>query len=524
MNILLLYPENPETFWSFSNALKFVGKKACNPPLGLITVAAMLPEGWTKKLIDLNVSSLNEKQLQWADLVLISAMIIQRDSTLTLIERCKAAGKTLVAGGPLFTCEPDRFEHVDHLILNEAEITLPQFLEDWGKGEAKHIYRTDEFPDITQTPAPQWDLLEMGKYDSMDIQFSRGCPFNCDFCNVTALLGHVPRVKSANQIITELDALYKLGWRRSIFFVDDNFIGNKKILKQEILPALIEWRKDKSGCLFVTEASVNLADDEELMDLMVRAGFRSVFIGIETPDTEALAACGKLQNNQRDLLESVHRMQRKGLQVMAGFIVGFDSDQPDIFQRQIDFINASGILTAMVGLLQAIEGTELYDRLKTENRILDVPTGDNVDGSTNIVTRMPAQLLAQGYKRILGSIFSMPSIYDRIRTFLKIYQLPKERAGFHWEEARAFLTVIWRLGILSRDRSYFWRNFLWILREDAAKFPLAITLAVYGYHFNKIARKVIGEKKPTSSVVPVDMQGSWVDAFSTKKGERVKIS
>lgn len=493
MNILLVYPEYPQTFWSFSHALKFVGKKACNPPLGLLTVAAMLPTEWTKKLVDMNVSPLTDAQIRWADLVLISAMIIQRESTLKLIEQCKAMTKTIVAGGPLFTCEPDRFSHVDHLVLNEAEITLPQFLEDWEKGQPQHLYRTNAFADITKTPSPQWNLLELNKYDSMDIQFSRGCPFNCDFCSVTSMLGHIPRVKTVKQIIGELDSLYQLGWRRNIFFVDDNFIGNKKVLKQEILPALIDWRKDKKGCHYVTEASVNLADDEELMDLMVRAGFRSVFVGIETPDAEALAACGKSQNNHRDLLESVHRMQRKGLQVMAGFIVGFDSDQPGIFQQQIDFIQRSGILTAMVGLLQAIEGTRLYDQLKSQGRILDAPTGDNVDGSTNIITRMSPHTLKAGYLQILMSIFSMRSVYARIQVFLNYYVLPPESSSLHWEEIRAFLRALWLLGILDKDRKSFWRNFLWVLFFDARKFPLAITLAVYGYHFNKITMRVKSE-------------------------------
>lgn len=521
MNILLCYPKYPDTFWSFSHALKFIGKKASNPPLGLLTIAAMLPKDWQVKLVDMNVSPLKDEDLRSADLVMISAMIVQQSSALDLIKRCKELRKTLVAGGPLFTCEPERFEDVDHLVLNEAEITLPQFLEDWRKGQARHLYKTASYADLIETPSPKWDLLELNKYDSMAIQFSRGCPFNCDFCNVTALLGHVPRVKTAKQVIDELDELYALGWKRSIFFVDDNFIGNKKILKTEILPALIEWRKDKKGLQFVTEVSINLADDDQLMDMMVEAGFRSVFVGIETPDPEALRACGKSQNNGRDLMESVRKMQRKGLQVMAGFIVGFDQDSPEIFQRQVDFINQSGILTAMVGLLQAIEGTRLFDRLKAENRIIDMPTGDNVDGSTNILPRMPAHILKQGYLSILNGIFSMRAVYDRIQVFLNNYHLPAGGSSLHLEEIRAFFRVIWLMGIIDHERKLFWRNFFWILRKDARKFPLAITLVVYGYHFNKIARNVITRERETIGKLQMS-PNYWIAPFPQKKARTAR--
>ena len=328
MKILLVYPEFPNTFWSFKHALSFVDKKASSPPLGLITVSAMLPKDWEKKLIDLNVSKLKKKDIQWADIVFVSAMVVQRESADDVINLCKDLGKLIVAGGPLFTGEFDKFPKVDHFVLNEAEITLPQFLEDFNIGSLKKLYSTKEYPDIKETPIPDWELVDFKKYDSMSIQFSRGCPFNCEFCNVTALLGHIPRIKSAQQIIAELDSLYEMGWRRNIFFVDDNFIGNKKILKQEILPALIEWRRNKNESKFITEASINLADDPELVEMMVAAGFHSVFVGIETPDEDSLAECKKTQNKNRNLLESVRFLQNSGLQVMGGFIVGFDNDKP----------------------------------------------------------------------------------------------------------------------------------------------------------------------------------------------------
>jgi len=370
MKVLLVYPEFPDTFWSFKHALKFVHKKAAQPPLGLLTVGAMLPKDWEVRLVDMNVTRLTERDLRWADYVFISAMIVQKASVNEVISRCKGVGVKIAAGGPLFTSEYDQFEEVDHLILNEAEITLPPFLEDLERGRPRHIYRTSDFADIKETPAPAWDLLDIKRYAAMSIQFSRGCPFNCEFCNVTTLFGHRPRIKDATQIIAELDAIYNQGWRGRVFFVDDNFIGNKRYLKKELLPALIDWRKGKKGVPLNTEASVNLADDGELMEMMVQAGFDTVFIGIETPDEGSLAECNKKQNKNRDLVQSVKTIQRAGLEVQAGFIVGFDHDTPSIFQRQVEFIQRTGIVTAMVGILQAPFGTPLYERLKREGRVL----------------------------------------------------------------------------------------------------------------------------------------------------------
>jgi radical SAM superfamily enzyme YgiQ (UPF0313 family) len=486
MNILLVYPEFPDTFWSFKHALKFVQKKASSPPLGLITVAAMLPDGWTKKLIDLNVESLEDADILWADLVFISAMVVQRQSAIEVIDRCKQLSATIVAGGPLFTGEYEKFDLVDHFVLNEAEITLPEFLFDLENGSPKHLYQTSEYADMTQTPTPLWDLVKTKQYDSLSIQFTRGCPFNCDFCNITSLLGRSVRTKTAEQIITELDRIYEKGWRRSVFFVDDNFIGNKKILKDEILPALIEWRKGKTGCSFITEASINLADDEELMQMMTKAGFRSVFVGIETPDEKSLAECHKSQNKNRNLLSSVKKLQRAGLQVMGGFIVGFDNDSPSIFHRQIEFIQQSGIVTAMVGLLQAPNGTLLYQRLKNEGRLKEEMSGDNADGSTNIIPKMDITQLTSGYHDILEKIYSPKPFYDRVRTFLKEYRPQRSSVRIAPEEAYALVRSIFQLGIINKERLHFWRLFFWSLFTCPAKFPLAITFAIYGYHFRKV--------------------------------------
>jgi radical SAM superfamily enzyme YgiQ (UPF0313 family) len=492
MRILLAYPEFPDTFWSFKHALKFIRKKAAAPPLGLLTVAAMLPAEWEKRLVDLNVTDLTPADLAWADYVFVSAMIVQRAAAQALIARCKAAGVKVVAGGPLFTMEHERFPDVDHFVLNEAELTLPPFLADLANGCARPLYTTTEYPDIQHTPAPLWQLANLKLYESVSIQFSRGCPFSCDFCNVTALLGHRPRVKTAAQIIAELDSLYALGWRKSIFFVDDNFIGNKKQIKSEVLPALIRWRQDKLGLPFSTEVSINLADDEALLKLMTRAGFDTVFVGIETPSQASLAECDKTQNKGRDLVESVRRLQRAGLQVQGGFIVGFDHDTASIFQQQIDFIQRSGIVTAMVGLLQAPPGTRLYERLKREGRLLNEMSGDNVDGTTNIIPAMGLEPLRAGYHTILGQIYAPPFYYERVLTFLREYQPPKTRVHLEPQYVLALGRSIYQLGIRGVERAHYWRLFFWTLFRRPRLFPLAITLAIYGFHFRQVAELHVG--------------------------------
>jgi len=491
MNILLIYPEFPDTFWSFKHALKFIRKKAVSPPLGLLTAGAMLPKEWPKRLIDLNVRKLTEEDLGWADYAFISGMVVQRDSARQIIARCKKAALTVVAGGPLFTSEYSEFKDVDHFVLNEAELTLPPFLADLQMGCAKRFYQTSEFCDMHETPAPLWELADLNRYASMSIQFSRGCPFDCEFCNVTALFGRRVRMKTAKQIIAELDDLYMLGWRRGVFFVDDNFIGNKRYLKTELLPALIEWQKDKKGLPFCTQASVNLADDESLMEMMVEAGFDMVFVGIETPDEESLAQCNKIQNKNRNLVEDVRRIQRAGLQVSGGFIVGFDSDKPSIFQRQIDFIQKSGIVTAMVGLLQAPPGTRLYERLKQEGRLLGRMTGDNVDGTTNIIPKMDFDVLLEGYKNILSQIYSHKHYYRRLKTFLEEYKPPRIKAPLDFQGVMAFFRSNIRLGIFGKERIEYFKLLLWTLFRRPALLSQAITLSVYGYHFRKVCKSRI---------------------------------
>lgn len=490
MNVLLIYPEFPDTFWSFKHALKFIHKKSSAPPLGLLTIAALLPREWQQKLVDLNIRNLCQKDLDWADMALVSAMTVQRDSAKEIIARCQTAGLKVVVGGPLFTTEPDEFAEADHLILNEGEITLPAFLNDIACSTEKALYITNEYADMEQSPTPRWDLMNLKDYASMSIQYSRGCPFNCDFCNVTALLGHRMRLKTAQQITTELDGLYNAGWRGGVFFVDDNLIGNKRALKEDLLPALIEWRQDKEGMTFNTEASINLADDAELMSMMVSAGFNKVFIGIETPDEDNLAECNKKQNLNRNLVADIRRIQHAGMQVQGGFIVGFDNDNPYTFQRLIDFIQCSGIVTAMVGILQAPIGTQLYERMEKAGRILKNMSGDNVDGSTNIIPSMDIEQLKQRYKDLLDHIYSPEVYYQRVTTFLKEYDLPKVKVHIDlamiWQNYSAFMRSIFQLGIFGKERRQYWKLFFWTLFKKPRLFPLAIEFSIYGYHFRKI--------------------------------------
>ena len=490
MKVLLIYPEFPDTFWSFKHALKFIGKKASLPPLGLLTLAAMLPPEWSKRLVDVNVRKLHEKDLAWADLIFISGMIAQQTSAHELIARVHAAGKIIVAGGPLFTLGHEQFPEVDHFVLNEAEVTLPEFLRDFAQGAARRVYSSAEFPDIRHTPAPLWELADMKRYASMSVQFSRGCPFDCDFCNVTAMFGHRPRTKTTAQMIAELDGLYQAGWRGAVFFVDDNFIGNKRALKEDLLPALIKWQQDRRGTPFYTEASINLADDEGLMRTMVEAGFNQVFVGIETPEAAGLAECNKRQNQERDLVADVKRIQRAGLEVQGGFIVGFDSDTPTIFARQIELIQRSGIVTAMVGLLQAIPGTTLHQRLHVQGRLIGQTTGNNLDGTTNFVPRMNSEKLREGYKNLMGHIYAPGPYYRRIRTFLREYRRPKISTPLSWRYILAFLQANVRLGVFGRERFHYWGLLIWTFFRRPPLFPLAVTLSIYGYHFRKTSRSL----------------------------------
>jgi len=495
MKALLVYPKYPDTFWSFKHALRFISKKALHPPLGLLTVASMLPDEWEKRLVDMNVAMLTDEDLKWADYVLISAMLVQKESTKETIARCNKLGVKTIAGGPLFTAEFKDFEEVDHLVLNEAEITLALFLADLEEAKAKHLYTSEEFPDIERTPIPLWELIDMKKYVSMTIQYSRGCPFNCEFCDITTLYGHKSRTKGKDQILTELEKLHSRGWRGNVFFVDDNFIGNRKKLKSDVLPAIIDWmKKRKYPFNFSTEASIDISDDEELMHMMFKAGFDGVFVGIETPDEECLAECNKSQNQNRDLVACVKKIQKFGLEVHGGFIVGFDSDPPSIFKRQIEFIQKSRIITAMVGLLNAPRGSKLYKRIEKEGRLLKDISGDNTDFSTNIIPKMGNEKLARGYRNIIRGIYSPRPYYERVKEFLREYKPLEKRAfrlhfghlRYHFGYVGAFLKSAWSLGIIDKERIHYWKLVFWSLFRRPKLLPMAIGYTIYGFHFRKV--------------------------------------
>jgi radical SAM superfamily enzyme YgiQ (UPF0313 family) len=419
-------------------------------------------------------------------------MSIQSESANQIIERCKQLGATIVAGGPLFTSSAEYYKHVDHLVLDEAEITLPQFLHDLSEGKAKQVYTTESWANITTTPLPLWDLISTNDYSSMNVQYSRGCPFDCDFCDITVLYGRIPRTKTQQQVIAELDSLYVSGWRGPVFFVDDNFIGNKGKLKKGILPAMIEWNEKRGNPFyFSTEVSINLADDDALLDLMVRAGFEAVFIGIESPNEESLIECNKIQNRNRDLIASVKKIQRAGLEVQGGFIVGFDNDPPAIFEKLTNFIQESGIVTAMVGLLNAPRGTKLHKRLLSEGRLLSDFTGNNTDFSMNFVPQMNSKVLLDGYRTILSTIYAPKHYYERVLRFMKDFE-PKKKKVFHLNPnyIPALFKSMFKLGVIGEERVYYWKLFLWSLFYKPQLFSLAILFTIYGFHFRKVSNSI----------------------------------
>jgi len=491
MKILLVYPEFPDTYWSFRYALGFEGKRAAFPPLGLLTVSAMLPTDWERRLVDLNVESLTPPDMEWADMVFVSAMIVQKESLENTVALCRSMGKKVVVGGPYVSTSSERLPEADHIFVGEAENTLPEFLNDLDLGIARKIYKAHERPSLENTPVPDFSLIDLSKYSAMNVQYSRGCPFNCEFCDIIEIYGRVPRTKSNSQMLAELDALKEIGWRGMLFIVDDNFIGNKKNVRK-FMPDLIEWsRSNGNPFAYLTEASVNLAEDDQLLQQMEDAGFRRVFLGIETPVEESLKEAQKSQNTRRDLLESIHKIQSFGMEVMAGFIVGFDNDPDDIFDRQVDFIRESGIPLAMVGLLTALPDTQLWRRLEKEGRLLDESTGNNTDCTINFVPRMETSRLIEGYKTILRSIYGPKEYYRRALDCLSRFHKDRvePRSSSTIEDLKAFGRIIMTLGILDRSRRDFWSYFFQLLRHHSTDLAHGMTLAAMGYHFRRVTNK-----------------------------------
>jgi radical SAM superfamily enzyme YgiQ (UPF0313 family) len=490
MRILLVYPQNPDTFWSFKHVLRFVSKRSAFPPLGLLTVAAMLPADWQLRLVDLNVERLKDSDLRWADYVMVSAMIIHKQSVHEIVARCVAFKKPVIAGGPLFTTGHGAFPAIQHFVLGEAEDIMPQLVADLRAGTLRPQYCASDRPDITRVPAPRWDLIKFKHYVTMAVQFSRGCPYDCEFCDIIIMNGRVPRTKTPAQLIGELETLRLQAWKDMVFIVDDNFIGDKNRTKV-LLRELIAWRERvRPGMGFFTEASVNLADDAELCELMVRAGFKKVFVGLETPSAESLQECHKVQNKGRDLVETVKTLQRAGLEVMGGFIVGFDSDRQDIFKQQFDLIQRSGVVTAMVGLLSALPQTKLYHRLKKEGRLLADSTGNNTEAVLNFRPKLNREFLQSGYRELMKKLYEPKVYYQRIRIFLKNHRPSGPRLRLSPSDVQALLKSFWLLGIWDRGRHNYWRFFGSTLLRRPGQLRCAIELAVIGYHFRRVASRL----------------------------------
>ncbi len=490
MKILLVYPRSPDTFWSFKHVLSFVSKRAAFPPLGLLTVAALLPPDWDLKLVDTNIEPLEDRDIAWADWVFLSGMIVHKDSAREIALRCAALGRTVVAGGPLFTTGHKDFPEIPHFVLGEAEDLVDTLVADMRARQVKGTYRATAFPDVSRAPVPRWDLVELRHYVTMPVQFSRGCPFDCEFCDIVVMNGRVPRTKKPEQVIAELEVLRRAGWRDMVFIVDDNFIGNKKRVR-ELLGALVEWReRTRPDIGFLTEASVNLADQDDLLELMVRAGFKKVFVGLETPVTESLEECHKVQNSKRDLADAVRVIQGAGLEVMGGFIVGFDNDPLDIFRRQFEFIQRSGVVTAMVGLLTALPQTRLYERLAREGRMLADSIGDNTAAVLNFVPRLDRAHLFDGYRELMRSLYAPDNYYRRVRAFLSTWRPRGPSMRLAGSDVSAFLRSLWALGILRRGRLAFWRLFWGTLIVRPRKFRVAMELAIIGHHFRAVAERL----------------------------------
>lgn len=491
MKVLLVYPEYPATYWSFRYAVKFQLRKASYPPLGLMTIAPLLPREWEKRLVDLNVGPLGDRDLQWADLVMISAMIVQKKSADEVIGRCRALGKKIVVGGPLWAKDTSDYRNVDHVIVGESESLLPQFVQDLEAGKAEKIYSSHVMPELTTTPLPDLDLIRLKNYSSMLLQFSRGCPFNCEFCDIIEIFGRKPRCKSNDQFLSEMDYLYSKGWRGSVFIVDDNFIGNKTIIRK-LLPELVSWQKKRRYPFnFFTEASVNLARENDLIENMVEAGFRKVFLGIETPVQESLKLTQKTQNTTMNLLESVRKIQKAGMEVLSGFIVGFDTDPPDVFGRMIEFIRNAAIPVSMVGLLSALPGTQLTRRLLKEGRLLSEGNGSNTIDDLNFIPKMESSQLVEGYKKILATIYQPREYYERVLEFLSHYR-PRIPQRLNFEDVVAFANSILKQGVRDRHRVEYWKFLYQAYRRNAKAFSEAVTLAIMGYHFQKVTELQLG--------------------------------
>jgi radical SAM superfamily enzyme YgiQ (UPF0313 family) len=520
MRTLLLYPEFPKTFWSYEKILELVNRKVLLPPLGLVTVAALLPQAWEMKLVDRNVRNVTEEEWNWAELVVISGMIVQKADMAAQIAEAKRRGLPVAVGGPFASSTPDAPEIglADYKILDEGEITLPMFIEAINRGERGGVFSAKgDKPDVTSTPIPRFDLLDFTAYDSMSVQFSRGCPFQCEFCDIIVLYGRKPRTKTPEQLIGELQYLYDLGWRRSIFLVDDNFIGNKRNAKL-LLPMLKQWQiKHRYPFSFATEASVDLASDDELMEMMAECRFDSVFLGIETPDESSLETAKKLQNTRTSLEESVDKITSYGIRVMAGFIIGFDGEKQGAGDRIVKFVNTTGIPAAMMGMLQALPNTGLWHRLEKEGRLIQERAdakGVNQTNLLNFKPTRPIRDIAQEYVDAFCRLYEPNAYIDRVKHYyLKVGQPRWQKyvpAAMgkpslpSWTDVRALLIVIWRQGVLRDTRWRFWSSLFTIARANPQNFEQFLVTLAHNEHFQEYRAVVKREIEQQLALLPPD--------------------
>ncbi len=481
MRLLLVYPRFPLTYWGFQHSMPLIGRRASLPPLGLITVAALLPPDIELRLVDENVEPLRDEDLVWADAALVSGMRVQAPGMHDVLSRARAAGLRTVVGGPAASATPDEFEDADFVFVGEAEGRADEIMSAVF-GRAPRVLKSAKLPDLESSPVPRYELLRKGRYSSMSLQYSRGCPFRCEFCDVIELFGRTPRVKASAQVVAELEAIRQSGFRGSVFFVDDNFIGNKRHVRKT-LPKVRAWQEAHGNPFdLFTEASVNLAADAPLVQSMVDAGFSSVFLGIESPSAAALEGAGKKQNVALDLRQAIDSLTRSGLEVFGGFIVGFDEDGPEAFEAQREFISSLPIPLAMVGMLTALPGTALWRRLEREGRLQELASGDPFD-RPNFLPKMGEAQLLRGYAKLLGHLYSPAAYFERCRAFIeRIGRAPTARRVVRANDVLTLLRAVLHLGVLGRRRRWFWRLFVHALRRAPHAFAQSIAHAVMGEH------------------------------------------
>jgi len=500
LKVLLVWPRFPSSFWTFDGVVDLVPIETDQPPLGLLTVGALCPKTWTLRLIDRSFEDLLDADLLWADLVMVSGMRVQKDDIREILLRARTLGKRTMIGGPFASSEPELLLHIaDHVVVGEPDEVFPEIASDLECGSAKRLYVVKEKPDVSKTPLPRFDLLKMEKYGSMAVQFSRGCPFQCEFCDIITIYGRKPRTKRPAQLLAELDALFELGWRDQVFIVDDNFIGNQKLALQLALE-LQEWQKRRRfPLLFYTEASIDLAQRPDLIDAMVDANFFYVFIGLESPSAKSLAEAKKYQNLRRDPLESVQSIQNRGLWVTAGFIFGFDSDTEEIFEQQREFIERAAIPWAMAGFLQAPPTTPLFDRMLKEGRLLMNTTATSNFDPPNFKTLLPLPVLLTGFKETLASLYAPPAFYDRCYRSLVQWKARKPQTAPRIPRGSMLGIVVRSMvhqGILSHYRKAYWKFLFRLLRHwflDPRKFSLGFAMLLSGHHFIPYAERVVGQ-------------------------------